>query len=545
MSIMTRVPAPIRRMGGIALVAVAGALLVPLLATATATPADASAGQITIENGAVSSSTTVTSSTETVQLGQPVTFHAFVDPADEGGTVTFASNGTTISGCASLPFISGGETDWEAACTTSSLSMPPVGGDIITATYSGDSVYAGSSGSITEYVSADTTSTSLTASPSAIYSDTSVTLTAGVSGGDGRGVVDFSVDGVALPGCSAVPLTAYKATCTATWPLPETYPATAFYSGDAVSKPSSGSVNVSVLPPVPTTTSVSLSSAVAVYGQEQAEKVSVTVSSSSGTPNGHVAVLGSPGEICSITLVSGSGSCTLPATEFPPGTAALEAGYLGTTAFDTSSTAVVALTVSKATTTTALSLSAPKVTYGHEQAGQVSVTVTSPGGTPGGTVTVKSGTTTICTITLASGAGSCTPTAAQLPAGTTQLTATYNGSADFNTSASAAETLAVSKATSKTALSLSATKVTYGHEQAERLTASVAPQYSGTTPGGTVTVKSGTTTVCTITLGSAKGSCTLSARKLPTGAHTLSASYSGSSDFTGSTSARKTLTVHK
>ena len=67
----------------------------------------------------------------------------------------------------------------------------------------------------------------------------------------------------------------------------------------------------------------------------------------------------------------------------------------------------------------------------------------------------------------------------------------------------------------------------------------------GGTPGGTVTVKSGTVTVCTITLGSGKGSCTLSAAKLPAGTHTLAAAYPGSSDFISSTSVKQTLTVVK
>ena len=93
-----------------------------------------------------------------------------------------------------------------------------------------------------------------------------------------------------------------------------------------------------------------------------------------------------------------------------------------------------------------------------------------------------------------------------------------------------------------TALSLSAARVTYGREQAERLAVTVTPQYGGT-PGGTVTVKSGTTTVCVITLASGKGSCTLTASKLRTGTYTLVAAYPGSSDFTSSASARKTPTV--
>ncbi|MCW2930439.1 MAG: pentapeptide repeat protein, partial [Actinomycetia bacterium] len=364
------------------------------------------AGQITIQYGLVSS-TTVTNVTGAADPGQPVTFHAFVDPTDGGGTVTFSSGGTTISGCANLPFISGGGTDWEAVCTTSSL---PAGSGLVTATYSGDSTYAGSSG-WAGFTNKYTTSTSLTASPADPEVNARVTLTADVNNGDGGGSVAFTVGGTALPGCSDVSLgtsgTVHQATCTASWSQAASYPVVATYSGDGVSAGSSASADVNVSP--------------------------------------------------------------------------------------------------LAATTTALSLSATKVTYGDEQAEHVSVTVSPQySGTPGGTVTVKSGTTTVCTITLGSGKGGCTLAATRLPAGTQHLTASYNGSADFGTSASAAGTLTVAKATSKTALSLSATKVTYGDEQAERLTVTVSPQYGGT-PGGTVTVKSGTVTVCTITLASGKG----------------------------------------
>jgi hypothetical protein len=193
-------------------------------------------------------------------------------------------------------------------------------------------------------------------------------------------------------------------------------------------------------------------------------------------------------------------------------------------------------------TSTSISLSAATVTYGHEQAEHVSVTVTSQHGVPGGKVTVKSGTATVCTITLASGKGSCTLTATKLPAGTQHLTASYGGSAAFAGSVSAAKTLTVAKASTKTTLSLSAATVTFGHEQAEHLTVTVAPQFSGT-PGGKVTIKTGTITVCTITLASGKGKCTLTARQLSRGTHTLIAAYPASSDFTGSASAKKTLTV--
>jgi Bacterial Ig-like domain (group 3) len=193
---------------------------------------------------------------------------------------------------------------------------------------------------------------------------------------------------------------------------------------------------------------------------------------------------------------------------------------------------------------TSISLSSPGVSYGDEQAGPVSVTVTSPYGTPGGTVAVNSGTTTLCTATLASGSGSCALPATGLPAGPAQLTATYNGSTDFAASMSAAASLTVSQAASTTALSVSPATIAYGDEQTEQVSVTVSPQYAGT-PAGTVTVGSGTTTLCTATLASGSGSCALPATGLPAGLAQLTATYNGSTDFAGSTSAAAPLTVIK
>jgi hypothetical protein len=48
-----------------------------------------------------------------------------------------------------------------------------------------------------------------------------------------------------------------------------------------------------------------------------------------------------------------------------------------------------------------------------------------------------------------------------------------------------------------------------------------------------------------ITLSSGKGSCTLSAKRLKVGTYRLVATYGGSTNFKGSTSAKETLTVVK
>jgi Bacterial Ig-like domain (group 3) len=95
-----------------------------------------------------------------------------------------------------------------------------------------------------------------------------------------------------------------------------------------------------------------------------------------------------------------------------------------------------------------------------------------------------------------------------------------------------------------TALSLSSARVTYGHEQSERLSVTVRARYSGT-PGGTVDVKAGSATICVIHLIAGQGRCALTATKLRAGTYRLTAAYAGSAGYLGSTAAPKTLTVRR
>jgi hypothetical protein len=122
------------------------------------------------------------------------------------------------------------------------------------------------------------------------------------------------------------------------------------------------------------------------------------------------------------------------------------------------------------------------------------------------------------------------------------VAAFYGGGVSFQASQSFTHTFTVKKATTKTTLALSKSSVTFGKEQTERLSVAVAPQFGGT-PAGTVAVKSGTRTVCTITLKSGKGSCALTAKELKSGTYHLSASYPGKGGFSASASAARTLKV--
>ena len=195
---------------------------------------------------------------------------------------------------------------------------------------------------------------------------------------------------------------------------------------------------------------------------------------------------------------------------------------------------------------TALAVTAPKtVAYGDEQAAHLSATVTSTaGGTPTGTVTVTADGTTVCTLSLTAGAGSCSLAKSAIPPGHYQLTAGYSGNDTYVNSVSAVAPLTIVRARTQTALAVTKTTIVYGHETAEHLTVRLRGQY-GTTPAGKVSIKSGKTTVCTITLRNGEGSCTLTARQLKPGNYKVVGVYAGSADFGASTSSARTITVRR
>ena len=106
----------------------------------------------------------------------------------------------------------------------------------------------------------------------------------------------------------------------------------------------------------------------------------------------------------------------------------------------------VALGTIAVPTSTALTLSAAAVTYGHEQTEKLSVKVTPTNGEPvTGAVTVKAGSTVVCTITLSGNAGSCRPANSKLKPGSYWLVAKYGPTQIYMSSASAAKKLTVKK----------------------------------------------------------------------------------------------------
>ncbi len=170
---------------------------------------------------------------------------------------------------------------------------------------------------------------------------------------------------------------------------------------------------------------------------------------------------------------------------------------------------------------------------------------TAPGAnTPTGSVTVSAGSNS-CQASLTGSNGTAVGTCSiieEVP-GNYSLTASYSGDSAFDSSeTSISKPLTVGKATSSTTLLHLTPKVTYGDEEAEQLAVEVWPEFPGSLPSGTVRLKDATTILCTIALSS---SCRLSARRLPVGTYGLVAAYGGDSDFYGSVSPIRTLTVVK
>src|ERR1700722_854698 len=296
-------------------------------------------------------------------------------------------------------------------------------------------------------------------------------------------------------------------------------------------------------------TALAVSAPSVIAGNEQDEEFAVTVSGDGGTPTGTVTVAAGDATVCTIVLVDGSGGCAPTADEFPVGPVALIASYSGDDTFEPSASPAVGFQVisppppAVPATTTTLKLSAASIVYWDEQAEKISVTVSGPGAAPVGTVTIKAGATKVCTLSLSSsGTGSCALKAAALPPGTAKVTASYAGNADFGASVSAAKSLAIAKERATTTVSLSATKVTYGAEQRERISVAVRSAHGGV-PAGRVTVKAGSAVICVITLRSAKGACSPGPAKLGARPHAIAAVYGGSGDVASSASAAKSLSV--
>ena len=446
------------------------------------------------------------------------------DPSTPGAlvavNVTVTGSGSTPTGTVTL---SGADTNCTITLTGGSGSCPVIfntsGGKTITATYNGNSTYAGSTGTASHTVSTGTASSSTTIAsdipdPSVPGQGVVVSVTVGGSGPTPTGVV--SITG-ADNNCSIL-LAGGTGSCSVVFTTVGSKTLTATYSGDGNFAPSSTNASHTVSQASTSTTITAETPDPSNPGQ--AVLVSFSVTGGGVTPTGTVAVTGADVN-CTITLSGGSGSCNVVFNTI--GTKTITATYSGDSNYLGSFNTITTHKVYNASTTTITSINPePSLPSGLVT---VTVTVAGPGGTPpSGTVNIT-GADTNCVITLAGGTGNCA-IVTFLTAGAKTLTASYLGDTNFTPSSGTASHT-VSKADSQIPGGITFNPLTNTVFPNSSVTVSVSVTGAGIIPTGSVgfSISDGQTSTCTATLVSGAGSCNIVFTA--SGTFTVTAMYSG------------------
>ena len=360
---------------------------------------DGSVGELTQTVEAVTSTTALTSSVNPSTSGESVTLTATVTGAGPTGSVTFADDGSPLD---TVSLSSG-----VATLAVSSLS---VGSHALTATYSGDSVNAGSVGGLTQTVALVTSTTALTSSANPSTTGETITLTATVTGDLPTGSVTFEDSGVTL---DTVDLTDGVASLDVSSLSVGSHALTATYSGDSVNAGSVGELTQTV-GLVTSTTALTSSANPSTSGQS----VTLTATVTGALPTGSVTFADGGSPLSTVSL--SSGVATLTVSSLSVGSHALTATYSGDVV-NAGSVGGLTQTVGLVTSTTALTSSANPSTSGQS----VTFTATVTGALPTGSVTFADGGSPLSTVSLSSGAA--TLSVSSLSVGSHALTATYSG----------------------------------------------------------------------------------------------------------------------
>ncbi len=510
---------------------------------------------------------TLASSTGAVasNVNSSVTFTATVTPTGStggvlpSGQVTFTivgKNGTTsttISDCTTAVTVNGSGA---ATCTTSKLIA---GTDTVTATYGGDTNFTLSPASpqVVQTVNALAATLGLTASPStSVSTGTSVKFTAQLAASalapvNPSGTVSFTINGSTdNTDCPAVTVSSGgSATCTTASLVAPADVIVATYSADTnftVAAPASITETVGKTAAQTMLTSSPTSPAV---NQQVTLTATVTPPSSSSTkvlPTGNVTFTQGSTTLCSTVTINantGVANCSYVFTSAiaSPGST-ITATYSGDSNFSAGTPATVSEIVVASGTMTSLVSTPNPSSVGGAVTFTATVTPTYTAGTakPTGTVVFSdtTTTTTLCTETLSSGT---VPVCSYTfnSSGTNSVVATYTSAdANFTGSASAPKADVQTVNAGATSIGLTSAPAASTVNEQVTFTATINAANSGTTvPTGTMIYSDGSTTLCTVTLAVSTGAVpTCTVPLSPAGTHSITAAYSGDSNFKTATS---------
>lgn len=299
--------------------------------------------------------------------------------------------------------------------------------------------------------------------------------------------------------------------------------------------------------------------------------VAAIVSNANETTGGTTAGPQNNGQIA-VPLTSGSGSVAY--NGLPGGSYTVWARYGGDTSNAASQSAAINVTIAAEPSTTTLginaynpqtggTISSTNAPYGSEVLLDATITGTAEGskteGVATGTVTFSNGATQLGSAKVSTGnLASYPPFSSSFVAfapGTYNVTAAYSGDVSYNASTSSVVSFSVSKAPTTTGASANPTSV--GTSSSTTVTGTITtPWNAGVPPTGSIAFTIGGTSLTTINSFTSKlqlsgntyywvltGTGTISGSKLPTGSDTVTATYSGDTNYaTSSTTLALTVT---
>jgi hypothetical protein len=312
----------------------------------------------------------------------------------------------------------------------------------------------------------------------------------------------------------------------------------ASYNGDDPNFPgqSSGSNGINI---VPAGTATTLTSSPNPSALNQPVTFTATVSGSAGgvTPTGIVTFFDlTTSQTLGTATVGGSQQAVFTTSSLAAGNHNIQASYGGDGNFNGSTSAPLTQTVNKSNTTATLSSSPNPSVAGQAVTFTAVISPATPIGNapvPSGMVTFFADGNSIGTGTLGSN-GQAALTIATLSVGSHSITVSYAGDGNFDGSNGGPLTQTVNKNSTTTSVSSSANPSTFG--QSVTFTAVVSPVTgtgSALVPSGTVTFFADGNSIGTGTLGS-NGQATVSTSALAVGSHTITTTYGGDNNFTGS-----------
>ncbi len=491
---------------------------------------------VAIYNGdtddSMSSSTALTETIQQILTATALT--ASLNPISAGAALSLtaavaATGGATGGGILSgvVTFSEGSTTYGSVAVNNSgdatiSLSTLSAGSHSILASYGGSTNYAASvSPVVIEVVQSTATTTTLTSTAATTLADEAASFTVAVSsttGGVPSGTVTFN-DGAVSMGQAQLNTQGVATLVTSSLAV-GTHAITAVYVGNGNYNTSTSAALQHVV--VLATTSVTLAGPAAPINAGGAFGMTATLSSNGVAPTGTISLRNGSATIATVS-VAADGTFSFSNLNLSVGSYQLIAVYGGDANDAAATSSPVTVVVQLTPTATSLISSMNPATAGQS----VSFTATTSGGTPSPTGSIKfmDGATVLGSAPLGAN-GVATLASSALTFGKHSITATYGGDADHAVSTSVALNEQIVQAAT-VALKSSVNPSIFGANVV--FTIDVAG-VSAPTPTGTVILRDGATSLGALTL-DGTGMASLQIASLAVGSHTITASYSGDTNY--------------